>query len=311
MLFFMGILKKQFISDNLKALLTPQSPIMFANFTSLYMASSKPLGHGSPVSPQLYTGRLQQLQKLKITECRSLRKIFEIEGDSNDCCHSDIDKGSDIVTTPRFVNMILLELPKLKILRINQCDLLEHIFTSSTLKSLKQLEELTIEECKAMKIIVKEDGEHSTSKVVIFPLLKSLTLTDLPNVEGFFLGMNEFRWPLLDKVKIFGCSQIMVFTSGHSMTLKLNCMHTGLGRHSLECGVNFQLTNESNEDMSLLLFQELRISDCKNMEVVVKQVEEDSDTTANEVIVFPCLKSVILKLLENLKGVYLGPEAFM
>nr|XP_043631606.1 uncharacterized protein LOC122603057 [Erigeron canadensis] len=340
--------------------------------------------------------------------------------------------------------MILLELPKLTILRINECDLLKHVFTSSTLKSLKQLEELTVEDCKTMKVIVKEDDlkeneEHTTSEVVVFPQLKSLTLIDLPSVEGFFLGMNEFQWPQLENVQIFGCPQMMVFTSGQSITPKLNYMHTGLGRHSLECGLNFQLTNESNELLqyprsfsnlvevdtklypqslesriffphselhklqnleklniissrysspqililteqvfeetnnnsneaqSVLLFpklkevtlerlqrvkhiwksnrrivlnfpnltkvsidncpllgnaftscmigslsqlQELRISDCKNMEVIVKQVEEDSDTRANEVVTFPCLKSIALLSLENLKGFYLGLEGF-
>jgi len=37
---------------------------------------------------------------------------------------------------------------------------------------------------------------------------------------------------------------------------------------------------------------------------------EDSDTRANGVVVFPCLKSVTLKSLENLKGFYLGSKAF-
>ncbi|GKC05477.1 NB-ARC domains-containing protein, partial [Tanacetum coccineum] len=188
-------------------------------------------------------GKLQKLEELKISSCRSLKEIFEIKRVNKN--------GSDIlpgVTIPRSANMTLLELPNLKILRIINCDLLEHIFTSSTLDSLKQLIELTVEECNAMQVIVKEDGHH-TSKTVLFPRLKSLTLTDLPNVEGFFLGMNEFRWSILDEVKIYGCPKMMTFTSGRSMTPKLLYIHTGIGKHSLGCGLNFPLSNASHEEV--------------------------------------------------------------
>jgi hypothetical protein len=328
---------------------------------------------------------------------------------------------------------------------------LEYIFTSSTLESLKQLKELTVAECKAMQVIVKEDTEHTekSKSIIVFPRLKSLTLADLPDLKGFFLGKNEFKWKALEKVKIYGCPQMMNFTSGHSMTPKLNYIHTGLGKHSLECGLNFHLTNATqetqhpmcstpdlikllqfpwsfsnlvevdaqlsdkllksciifpckellnlknleklsitnayesvteevfevaegtNEDVdigmqsvvvfeklkevtlgrlnnlkhmwksnwwivlnfpnltkvsigscnllghvfsscmlgSLLQLQELQISDCKSMEVIVKQVE-DSETRPTTEVVFPCLKSITLFKLPNLKGFCLGKEAF-
>ena len=190
-------------------------------------------------------GKLQKLEELTIIDCQSLREIFEIKGVNKNGGDGigDILPG---VTIPRSANMTLLELPNLKILRIIKCDLLEHVFTSSTLDSLKQLTELTIEECNAMQVIVKEDGQHN-SKTVLFPRLKSLTLTDLPNVEGFFLGMNEFQWSILDEVKIYGCPKMKTFTSGHSMTPKLLYIHTGIGKHSLECGLNFPLSNASHE----------------------------------------------------------------
>ena len=196
-------------------------------------------------------GKLQKLEELKIFSCQSLREIFQIKRvNKNGSDSANVGDGiGDIlpgVTIPRSANMTLLELPNLKILRIIKCDLLEHVFTSSTLDSLKQLKELTIKECNAMQVIVKEDGQHD-SKTVLFPRLKSLTLTDLPNVEGFFLGMNEFQWSILDEVKIYGCPKMKTFTSGRSITPKLLYIHTGIGKHSLECGLNFPLSNASHE----------------------------------------------------------------
>ncbi|CAI9270329.1 unnamed protein product [Lactuca saligna] len=412
----------------------------------------------SRVFPSNVVGQLNKLEELRISKCKSMAEIFESKEINKDGVDSttNVGDGSDdtctAITIPRSANMTLLQLPNLTILYIHKCEVLEYIFTSSTLESLKQLKELTVEKCKAVKVIVKEDAEHTeTSKsIIVFPRLKSLTLADLPDLKGFFLGKNEFRWKALKKVEIYGCPQMMNFTSGHSMTPKLNYIHTGLGKHSLECGLNFHLTNATqetqlpmcstpdliklvqfpwsfsnlvevdaqdgdkllksriifpckellnlknlekvyitdefdkskieevfevaegtNEDVdietqsvvvfeklkevtlyrlyklkhmwksnrwivlnfpnltkvsivscnllghvfsscmvgSLLQLQELKISDCESMDVIVKQVE-DSETRPTTELVFPCLKSITLFKLPNLKGFCLGKEAF-
>ncbi|XP_052624218.1 uncharacterized protein LOC111902539 isoform X2 [Lactuca sativa] len=411
----------------------------------------------SRVFPSNVVGQLNKLEELRILECKSMVEIFESKEINKDGVDSttNVGDGSDdtctAITLPRSANMTLLQLPNLTILKIKRCEGLEYIFTSSTLESLKQLKELTVAECKAMQVIVKEDTEHTekSKSIIVFPRLKSLTLADLPDLKGFFLGKNEFKWKALEKVKIYGCPQMMNFTSGHSMTPKLNYIHTGLGKHSLECGLNFHLTNATqetqhpmcstpdlikllqfpwsfsnlvevdaqlsdkllksciifpckellnlknleklsitnayesvteevfevaegtNEDVdigmqsvvvfeklkevtlgrlnnlkhmwksnwwivlnfpnltkvsigscnllghvfsscmlgSLLQLQELQISDCKSMEVIVKQVE-DSETRPTTEVVFPCLKSITLFKLPNLKGFCLGKEAF-
>ncbi|CAH1423373.1 unnamed protein product [Lactuca virosa] len=59
---------------------------------------------------------------------------------------------------------------------------------------------------------------------------------------------------------------------------------------------------------SLLQLQELQISNCKNMDVIVKQVE-DSEITPTEVV-FPCLKTITLHRLPNLIGFCMGKVAF-
>ncbi|XP_023766273.2 uncharacterized protein LOC111914798 isoform X1 [Lactuca sativa] len=413
----------------------------------------------SRVFPSNVVGQLHKLEKLTILECKSMVEIFESKEINKDGVDSttNVGDGSDdtctAITIPRSADMTLLELPNLTILEIYDCEVLEYIFTSSTLESLKQLKELMVAECKAMQVIVKEDTEHTekSKSIIVFPRLKSLTLVDLPDLKGFFLGTNEFRWKALEKVEIYGCPQMMNFTSGHSMTPKLNYIHTGLGKHSLECGLNFNLTNVTqeqtqlpmcstpdliklvqcpwsfsnlvevdaqrsdkllksriifpykellnlknleklsithgygsvieevfevaegtNEDVdietqsvvvfeklkevtlsgidnlkhmwksnrwivlnfpnvtkvsikrcpllgqvfsscmvgSLLQLQELHISDCESMDVIVKQVE-DSETRPTTEVVFPCLKSITLFKLPNLKGFCLGKEAFL
>ncbi|GKF11590.1 NB-ARC domains-containing protein, partial [Tanacetum coccineum] len=199
--------------------------------------------HAIPsVIPYSAVAQTQKLEKLTIWYCESMKEVFETQ-----VMHSSTDTTT---TSPGFKNIsIRLKLLNLKILIVGSCNLLEHVFTFSTLESLRQLEKLTIKKCNAMKVVVKEEIEEQTtaSNIVVFPCLKSIVLVDLPNLEGFFMGMSDFQWPSLDKVTIDGCPQLMVFTSGQSTSPKLKYMHTSLGKHSLECGLNFHVMTTVNK----------------------------------------------------------------
>ncbi|XP_024961260.1 probable disease resistance protein At4g27220 [Cynara cardunculus var. scolymus] len=202
--------------------------------------------------PSHDVGHMPKLEKLVITSCTSMREIFEIEGVNEDIGdNANIGEGSgDTVTIPTPINMTSLELPNLKTLYIAGCHSLKYIFTASVLESLKKLQELKISDCSAIQVIVKQEdnGEHIIGlEDVVFPRLTTLTLVGLPSLKGFFLGKNDFQWPLLDKVEIYGCPQMMIFTSGRSMASKLEYIHTGVGKHSLECGLNFDWTNAPHE----------------------------------------------------------------
>ncbi|KAL7613560.1 hypothetical protein Lser_V15G04786 [Lactuca serriola] len=268
----------------------------------------------SRVFPSNVVGQLNKLEELRILKCKSMVEIFESKEINKDGVDSttNVGDGSDdtctAITIPRSANMTLLQLPNLTILHIKKCKILEYIFTSSTLESLKQLKELTVAECKAMQVIVKEDAEHTeTSKSIIgFPRLKSLTLADLPDLKGFFLGKNEFRWKALEKVKIYGCPQMMNFTSGHSMTPKLNYIHTELGKHSLDqYGLNFHLTNATHED------EQTQLPMCSTPDLMKlvqfpwsfsNLVEVDAqwiDKLLESRIIFPCKELLNLKNLEK------------
>ncbi|KAL4579116.1 hypothetical protein LXL04_015251 [Taraxacum kok-saghyz] len=258
----------------------------------------------SRVFPSYVVGQLSKLEELRISYCKSMLEIFETKGVNNDGVHgtNNASDGSDdactTLTILRSPNMTLLQLQKLTILNIKNCNVLEYIFTSSTLESLKQLKKLTIKRCEAIQVIVKEDGEHTgTSKPIVLPRLKSLTLGDLPNVKGFFLGVNEFRWPSLEKVKMYGCPQMAIFTSGHSVSPKLNYIHTRLGKHSLECSLNFHLTNATHEThadfIKLLQFP-------GSFSNLIEVDAKDGDILLDSRVIFPCKEWANLKNLEKL-----------
>ncbi|KAJ9541950.1 hypothetical protein OSB04_028456 [Centaurea solstitialis] len=200
------------------------------------------------VIPSYAVGKMQKLEKIHIYSCKSLVEIFESEGG---CCGSTkiIDDGSSTaLAIPRTKYIDVPQLSNLKTLQILHCDSLEYVFTFSTLESLIQLQELYVTNCKAMKVIVKEEhGDQETmtsAKVVVFPRLESIQLFSLPNLTGFLLGTSEFHLPSLEDVVIKGCPQMTVFTSGHLKAPQLKNINTSLGKFSFECGLdNFLLQN--------------------------------------------------------------------
>ena len=180
----------------------------------------------SHIIPCYAVGQMIKLQELNIQYCDGMREVFETER---------INKS-----------VSMLKLTNLKILRIEHCDLLENIFTFSTLETLGQLEELTIKWCNSMKVIVKEeeDASSSSSKVVVFPRLKYITLFRLPELVGFFLGMNEFQWPALDVLDIYDCPKMKAFTAGglKAPQLKYEETHHELDKHTPERAFNSHVT---------------------------------------------------------------------
>ncbi|KAI7735109.1 hypothetical protein M8C21_033768 [Ambrosia artemisiifolia] len=193
----------------------------------------------SNLIPWYAAGRMKKLEKLKIKFCKTMIEVFE----SNLINNSTNNDGNATLTSPRLNNNVTIvpQLTNLKSVYIIGCDILSHVFTFSTLESLRQLKELRVEKCYAIQVIVKEENGTS-SKVVVFPRIEILELDDLPNLKGFFLGTNNFRWPSLDNVMINDCPQLMVFTSGESKSPKLKYIRTSLGKHNLECGLNFHGT---------------------------------------------------------------------
>ncbi|KAI3670218.1 hypothetical protein L1987_88036 [Smallanthus sonchifolius] len=187
----------------------------------------------SRLVPWYAVRQMNRLEYLTIVNCKTMMEVFESE--------SNVDEGSAHVSTSltlKNITIVVPQLSNLKSVYIESCDVISHVFTFSTLESLKQLKELKVIECKAIQVIVKEENGTSSENVV-FPRLETLVLDDLPSLKGFYLGMNEFRWPLLDDVMINDCPQLMMFTSGESKTPKLKYIRTSLGKHSLECGLNF------------------------------------------------------------------------
>ncbi|KAM0055059.1 putative AAA+ ATPase domain, P-loop containing nucleoside triphosphate hydrolase [Helianthus debilis subsp. tardiflorus] len=222
----------------------------------------------SSVIPWYAAGQMKRLQELEISYCNGMREVFENE--LMNCYNTNnVDEGSAAGTSftnlplQNNTNVAVPQLSNLKTVVIYECDLLPHIFTFSTLKTLSHLKELKVKRCKTMQVIVKEENKtsssssSSSSEVVVFPNLETLELDLLPNLKGFFLGMNDFLLPSLVNVMINDCDEWVAFTSGQLETPKLKYLQTSFGKHNLEHGFNFQTTFPTSSKGMLSSFHNL------------------------------------------------------
>ncbi|KAI3725346.1 hypothetical protein L1987_65132 [Smallanthus sonchifolius] len=270
----------------------PQSS--FQNLTIIELYYCKSIKYMfSPLMAKL----LSNIKKITIEYCKVMEEVVSNRDDDD---NEMMTSTSPHTTTNLFPHLDLLELSRMDNLRSFLKRVLflgpyfddgEYIFTFSTLDSLKNLETLKIRNCKAMKVIVREEyGEQTMASSnnidVVFPHLKSIELDSLPNLAGFFLGMNiDFHWPLLDYVMIDDCPQMMAFTSGRSITPRLKYIHTMLGKHTLECSLNFQGTPQQLQKL-----ETIHSNRCFNVEKVFEVALEVTNNELQTVVKFPKLK---------------------
>ncbi|KAJ0099420.1 hypothetical protein Patl1_21902 [Pistacia atlantica] len=171
---------------------------------------------------------LTQLQEIEVTDCKNLKEIFgeeskdhgdEIETNTkielNQLCSLTLQRlpqfikiDSDMrVIFPRLENLKLcsinientwLDQPLtmssysqcLKSLTVEECNGLKFLFSSSMVKSLKQLRKLMIGNCKSMEVIVDSKGGKGEEKIIdmSFPKLFFLKLEVLPKLVSFGIG---------------------------------------------------------------------------------------------------------------------------
>ncbi|TXG71340.1 hypothetical protein EZV62_006275 [Acer yangbiense] len=98
---------------------------------------------------------------------------------------------------------------------VEECNGLNFLFSYSMVKSLMQLRQLVIRNCKSMERIIniEESAEEERIINMIFPKLNLLLLEGLPKLTGFGSG-NSIEFPSLDGLGILDCPSLTMFFSG-------------------------------------------------------------------------------------------------
>ncbi|KAF8038991.1 hypothetical protein BT93_B1516 [Corymbia citriodora subsp. variegata] len=221
--------------------------------------------------------KLQNLEALTIERCQLLREVFDLEG---------LTISGDVEILSRLTRLTLSDLPSLghiwnknpkrvscfrnlRALKVQDCENLRFLFSSSMAKALRQMKEIEVVSCKLMEEIMNVQEEESekaaTSDTLEFPLLTSLSLEELRNLKTFSHGKYCIHCPSLTRLRISGCPKIMTFSSfkgkQQSMTTDtssqqaLGCINSGV---SLPVFFNQNVHFPSLEELTLLSLCGLR-----------------------------------------------------
>ncbi|KAM3705046.1 hypothetical protein ACJW31_03G050800 [Castanea mollissima] len=229
----------------------------------------------------------------------------------------------------------------IRILKMEHCEKLKFVFSSSIAKGLSQLQEMEIKECNIMRaIVVKEDGELEDRDMILFPQLRHLKLQCLPKLMGFLSTQNSIitdvgeiihegeldfqeiphtgMQPLFNEEVVFPNLETLELSSIRSEQKLLHKQHRPSSSFKLTDPRFLNLRNltvKGSGNLKYLLssyiatfmvqLKYLDIEDCKVMEEVLLTEDLGEEEIIPKVL-FPQLELLILKDLPVLKRFCIG-----
>ncbi|XP_040361743.1 probable disease resistance protein At4g27220 isoform X2 [Rosa chinensis] len=148
---------------------------------------------GNTLLPSKLLQRLQNLEKITCVEMNRVEYVFG--SSSSDCIHPEH------MTKLRMMRLWFLEnliwiwkgpapsstFHNLRTLVVADCMNLKCLFTSDIAQGLLQLEDLWVEDCQSLDSLIEpsEDTLKNNKMIIVFPKLKNLLLSGLPELIGF------------------------------------------------------------------------------------------------------------------------------
>ncbi|KAH7853865.1 hypothetical protein Vadar_007462 [Vaccinium darrowii] len=211
---------------------------------------------------------------------------------------------------------------KLKSITVKDCEQLEYVLPSYMLPQLHNLLELEIRDCKELEVIVSnklKEKEATNNDILVFPQLKTLKLRSLDNLKCFCTGTDQLlfshkvAFPALEDIYISGVPMITGIWVGQPLSKPEKEVESFCKLKSItvkDCEqLEYVLPSYMLPQLHNLL--ELEIRDCKELEVIVSNKLKEKEATNNDILVFPQLKTLKLRSLDNLKCFCTGTDQLL
>ncbi|KAH7855474.1 hypothetical protein Vadar_025311 [Vaccinium darrowii] len=218
-------------------------------------------------------------------------------------------------------------------LDVHECNKLMHLFPPQMHLLLKNLKELHVERCETMEGVVEFEGEVDEdglrNEQVCFSKLTSLRLKNLPKLVSFCTKMGEAGTtegnPTIHAQPLFNGK--VAFPAVEDLTIsevpmiKEIWVQQPLSKLEKEVESFYKLKSImvwSCDQLEYVLpsymlpqlhnLLELKITGCKELEVIVSNKLKEIEATNNDIPVFPQLKTLTLRELNNLKCFCTGTQ---
>ncbi|GKV25965.1 hypothetical protein SLEP1_g35336 [Rubroshorea leprosula] len=151
-------------------------------------------------------------------------------------------------------------------LNVTSCNGIINLVSVSTAQSLVQLKGITVNSCHMLTEIVGNEGVGMQDYIVItFTKLKFLTLQWLPRLESFCSENFTFKFPCLEKVTVYQCPKLKIFSEGDLNTPLLQRVSTEKGeeenKYRWEGDLNTTIKRMYKEEVGFVGLQILMLSD--------------------------------------------------
>ncbi|XLU46471.1 hypothetical protein S245_041285 [Arachis hypogaea] len=299
----------------------PLSEACFSNLQSLVVHQCDFL---SEVIPANLLPFLNNMRKLKVQKCSSVKTIFDVKCITKDRTLLPIKFSLKKLVLEKLPNLDsiwnedpdgILDFQLIQQVHVDTCKSLTSLFPKSVGKDLVNLENLELKHCKSLVEIIagnETTPERAISNLIKFPRLTSLILLDLPSFNCFYCSLHCVLLKTLNDHD----PQIEDQVSFKEVTPKLTNMLFGkreakmIGHEECEgshfCDINvpamhsFNVELESDE-LPYTFLQ--KVSCIENLEVKnssIKEIFYSENSNVDCVQVLPRLKELKLTSLSEL-----------
>ncbi|KHG13517.1 hypothetical protein F383_02860 [Gossypium arboreum] len=106
-----------------------------------------------------------------------------------------------------------LDLKKLKVLEVYECNSMTYIFSVSMALDLAQLEYIKVKKCPMMEHIIKEGAEETEMATLLLPMLDKIRLESCSRLTSFCMGSISLQCPSLHKIAVDDCPKMYAMAS--------------------------------------------------------------------------------------------------
>ncbi|CAK7338489.1 unnamed protein product [Dovyalis caffra] len=166
--------------------------LMLKNLTTLEVVNCNGLRH---ILPSSMIASLLQLKVLTISRCEELEEIIAKDDDDKD----------QILSETRLQSLCF---PSLRDIEVSQCNKLKSLFPVIIAAGLPQLTNLEVREAPQLTEVFGQDDKASRLNVNVVPILRGLSLKNLPSIVCFSLGCKNFLFPCLEACVVGNCPKM-------------------------------------------------------------------------------------------------------
>ncbi|XP_022632111.1 uncharacterized protein LOC111240754 [Vigna radiata var. radiata] len=196
---------------------------------------------------------LPKLETLEVRNCDYVKTIFDVECTTKDTLITLPLKKLTLYNLSNLKNVWnkdphgILRIHHLRQVHVTKCKDLTSVFPTSVAKDLWNLDDLVVEDCKRLIVIVA--NEYDEDEEIIFEWLKVLELKRLQELRCFYAGNFTLSFPSLKEVHVIECGSMRTFSAVNKIDHLTKWYYS---EDAKESDLNYGVRRTSEEEVAVI-----------------------------------------------------------